>query len=601
MGAEGKYDLKLVNCDNLPLLEAGCSTSNASALPTSTKKYEMKSNVLVNRKSSSTPSLPEATEHLNANSVASTEQAASADNLTWKQAAETIAENVLSDIVSSNSDEKSNNNQPDCSSGTHALRELENHHDLSLINHAQNAIATTSDLATITENYTLASSAFIRSSMAHADDKLTNIEANNKMNSNNAVNSISKTLLGSLRGVAPSRVTQISSEALDVIDKMREGMMRNNANNIMSSEILQIPANAHLVSSAPVKLPSSQKHLSASSSSDNEKHRNKMKPIHGLKQSKRQIVAVDESCSYPLLPPSSVASIASASASTKRDTEPTNTARNSVTVSPIVIESMTSSSSPLSTITVNSNTHAVSATTISNMTAMNPHSNYGTRSHDQDENQPANANSCDDVVLSNPMSVSVPNLTTGAENTNQIVPVSPPGGLLETFAALARRRTSGNSFHTNNQVINSSSNANASQQQTSFFPRGPNSVSSLVKMALSSNFHTGLLSTAQSYPSLTSSSATSTSNNILNSSSGASAITGHASANINPTLTMSLTSSSDSEQVSFEDFLDSCRGPTLLGDLEDDEIDEDDDENEDDYEEVGVSNKQSEIYPLAYK
>lgn len=573
MGAEGKYDLKLVNCDNLPLLEAGCSTSNASALQTSTKKYEMKSNVLVNRKSSSTPSLPEATEaNLNANSVASTDQAASADNLTWKQAGETIAENVLSDIVS-NSDEKSNNNQPDC---THALR-CDASNDLSLINHA--IATTTSDLATITENYTLASSAFIRSSMAHADDKLTNIEANNKMNSNNAVNSISKTLLGSLR--APSRVTQISSEALDVIDKMREGMMRNNANNIMSSEILQIPANAHLVTSAPsVKLPSSQKHLSASSSSiDNEKHRNKMKPIHGLKQSKRQIVAVDESCSYPLLPPSSVASIASASVSTKRDTDTTNTSKNNtVTVSPIVpIESITSPS-PLSTINA----------------TMSPHSNYvGTRSHqDQDENQSANANSCDDVVVSNPMSVSVPNLTTGGENTNQIVNTNP--GLLETFAALARRRTSGNSFQANNQVINNnSSNANGSQQQNSFFPRvSGNSVSSLVKMALNTNFHTGLLSTAQSYPSLTlapTASATSTSNNILNSSSGASAITGHASA-INPTLTMSLTStSSDSEQVSFEDFLDSCRGPTLLGDLEDDEIDEDeDDENEDDYEEVGV-------------
>lgn len=577
MGAEGKYDLKLVNCDNLPLLEAGCSTSNASALQTSTKKYEMKSNVLANRKSSSTPSLPEATEaNLNANSVASTDQAASADNLTWKQAGETVAENVLSDIVS-NSDEKSNNNQPDC---THALREFnENHHDLSLINHAQNAIATTtSDLATITENYTLASSAFIRSSMAHADDKLTNIEANNKMNSNNAVNSISKTLLGSLRGVAPGRqMTQISSETLDVIDKMREGMMRNNANNIMSSEILQIPPNAHLLSSAPsVKLPSSQKHLSASSSSDNEKHRNKMKPIHGLKQSKRQIVTVDESCS--------VASNASASASAKRDSETTNTSKNTVTVTPIVIESMTS---PLSTIN----------------TTMTPHLNYvGTRSHqDQDENQSGNANSCDDVVVSNSMSVSVPNLaSTGGENTNQIVHTNP--GLLETFAALARRRTSGNSFQTNNQVINNnSSNANSGQQQSSFFPRvSGNSVSSLVKMALNTNFHTGLLSTAQSYPSLTlapTSSTTSTSNNILNSSSGTSAVTGHASA-INPTLTMSLTStSSDSEQVSFEDFLDSCRGPTLLGDLEDDEIDEDeDDENEDDYEEVGVRHYTADLF-----
>lgn len=55
---------------------------------------------------------------------------------------------------------------------------------------------------------------------------------------------------------------------------------------------------------------------------------------------------------------------------------------------------------------------------------------------------------------------------------------------------------------------------------------------------------------------------------------------------------MSLTStaSSDSEQVSLEDFLESCRPSTLLGDLEDDEDMEDendDDENEDEYEEFG--------------
>lgn len=55
---------------------------------------------------------------------------------------------------------------------------------------------------------------------------------------------------------------------------------------------------------------------------------------------------------------------------------------------------------------------------------------------------------------------------------------------------------------------------------------------------------------------------------------------------------MSLTSttSSDSEQVSLEDFLESCRAPQLLADLEDDEdIDDenDDDENEDEYQEFG--------------
>jgi E3 ubiquitin-protein ligase HECTD1 len=59
----------------------------------------------------------------------------------------------------------------------------------------------------------------------------------------------------------------------------------------------------------------------------------------------------------------------------------------------------------------------------------------------------------------------------------------------------------------------------------------------------------------------------------------------------NPSLTMSLTStSSDSEQVSLEDFLETCRPPTLLGesdefdDIEDETVD---DENEDEYQEVG--------------
>lgn len=407
MGAEGKYDLKLVNCDNLPLLEAGCSSSNASALPVLTKKYE-KSNVLANRKSSSTPSLPEATENLNISSVASTDQASSADNLTWKQAVETIAENVLtsakSDIVSGS--EEKPNNQPDIS--VHALRELEHHHDLSLINHTQNA-STSSDLATITENYTLgnesvkcsvpSSSAFARTTSHGADDKLTNIEANNKMNSSNSVNSISKTLLGSLRGCTASRVSQISSDALDVIDKMRE--IRNSTNNIISSEILQIPPNPHL--SAPVKMSSVQKHSSASSS-DGEKHRGKYKTSHGMKQSKRQIMTVDESC-----PPTTTSLV------------------------PIVVNSV----------------QAVPTATISSNSPTAPQSQTENTGVIQDEN--AASNNCDDVV-GNQMSVSVPNLATSNESTSQIVPVSPPG-LLETFAALAsRRRTSGSGIQTNNQV-----------------------------------------------------------------------------------------------------------------------------------------------------
>lgn len=110
---------------------------------------------------------------------------------------------------------------------------------------------------------------------------------------------------------------------------------------------------------------------------------------------------------------------------------------------------------------------------------------------------------------------------------------------------------------------------NAGSGVGSYFPRGSNSVTSLVKLALTSNYP-GLLSTVQS--------ANSGSNQV-------------GSGTTNPSLTMSLTStSSDSEQVSLEDFLETCRPPTLLGesdefdDIEDETVD---DENEDEYQEVG--------------
>jgi E3 ubiquitin-protein ligase HECTD1 len=119
--------------------------------------------------------------------------------------------------------------------------------------------------------------------------------------------------------------------------------------------------------------------------------------------------------------------------------------------------------------------------------------------------------------------------------------------------------------------MNNSELASNNQGVAGYFPRGSNSVTSLVKLALSSNYP-GLLSTVQS--------ATANSGSTQSQSSG-----------INPALTMSLTStSSDSEQVSLEDFLETCRQPTLLGesdefdDIEDETVD---DENEDEYQEVG--------------
>lgn len=535
MGAEGKFDLKLTNCDNIALLEGGAASN--TLVPSSTKKVD-KTSILTSRKSSSTPSLPEATDgNFSRNSVASTEQAASADNLAWKQAVETIAEHVLSsaksDIVSG-TEARNLSNQTEVSVVVHALRELENHQDLSLINHTQAPVASASDLETITENLTLSdssknnatsssssssssSSTFLRQQSYPEDNKSSNIEANNKMNANNSANNC-KSLFSNLRTGSGSRVSQLSTEALEVIDKMREGvdMIRNNTNNILSSEILTIPSPTLLPPSVKISLPKNQENANSNIEFDRLK-----KLTQNLRQ--WQVQASDDSCG---------------SQSIVKDRDNANNSKNNLATN--VVTPPPSASS-----VVAPNTSSTTSTATSNAT----------------------------LPTSNAMSVSVPNLTSSNnENANQNEPTTPTG-LLETFAAMTRRRASqGNGFQTNNQVISNSNMTN--NQNAGFFPRGPNSVTSLVKLALSSNFHTGLLSTAQSYPSLTSSA-----NNATNASTApnSGAVSGSQVPSINPNLAMSLTStSSDSEQVSLEDFLESCRAPTLLGELEDDgeEVDE---------------------------
>lgn len=109
------------------------------------------------------------------------------------------------------------------------------------------------------------------------------------------------------------------------------------------------------------------------------------------------------------------------------------------------------------------------------------------------------------VVVSNPMSVSVPNLTS-ASGTNTME-TSATAGLLETFAAMARRRTlgavtggggssgasgtgsgTGNGGAGNIPSPSCTTPSPSPSPGSSLFPRGPSSVSSLVRLALSSNF-----------------------------------------------------------------------------------------------------------------
>ena len=95
----------------------------------------------------------------------------------------------------------------------------------------------------------------------------------------------------------------------------------------------------------------------------------------------------------------------------------------------------------------------------------------------------------------------------------------------------------------------------------------PKSVSSLVRLALSSNFPSGLLNAAQSYPTL----------------SGGTSSSADGSSNVHVM--------SDSDQVSLEEFLESCRHTSLLTELEDEEElpdAEDDDPNDENDDEVSI-------------
>lgn len=593
MGAEGKYDLKLANSENISMFEGGSAIAPSTAT-NSTKKGIS----LTSRKSSSTPSLPEATE-INRNSEGPPDQAASADNLAWKQTVEAITEDVFSSAKSQmlaggsgiadgieNQGCQSKNISSGVAGGVSSggttstlLRERDNITDLSTINNSMQAINANvaSDLATITENLalsdntppsglaTITSAANTGFGNANSKNALAAIfnnvgsasgsagastssssscEANNKMNANNtaaaaaASGGISKGLLVNLRSgsSASQRVSQFSSEALEMIDKMRDGvdMLRNNTNNILASDILSLPGTNLLAAAACVKSSNTR---TTGDIGDNMSNLSVECPSTNVILSDTAVI-VDKTCG-------------------ESQVEGGVYNEQSSVVSGEVADSQAS--------------------------AQNSENNEGVVS----------------VSVSNQMSVSVPNLTTtSASETQSQSETSTHTGLLETFAAMARRRTSQGTTLQNNQIMNSTNvnsnernNQNSSGGSNSFFPRGPNSVTSLVKLALSSNFHSGLLSTAQSYPSLSSNNAANTAGSNVSSGTGNTSTGQQGQASINPALTMSLTStSSDSEQVSLEDFLESCRAPALLGDMDDDDDmdeDNDDEENEDEYEEVG--------------
>lgn len=516
MGAEGKFDLKLAYCDNVSNFDITSSNkaSGVTGDTTATKKISSKSNILGNnRKSSSTPSIPEATDgsHNLKNSVSSNDQAASAENLTWNESVDEIAANVLSNArVDIGSEfEKIDIGQTEVPIATNILRERENLPDLSNINNSSFSL---SDLATITENLTLgkdkslnnyvscstsspvcgttSSGSFSQQeSLISTEDKASNLnEANNKINLCNSSNSISKTLLNT---------------KMEMFDKF--DLLRNNTNSLLTTGIL---SQTNLLSSVKMTQPKNQEQTGGNKTNINAEERDsKFKKAFNEFEKYLQIQSTDE-CG--------------------------------------------TSNQSNSSLLQNKN----------NLTEM----------QQQD-------------VLGNDLMIATSS-----------VPISEISSLPTNCSVLTRRRDSSNNNLNLNEIAGGSLNNSCGIEQGSFFPRGSNSVTSLVKLALSSNFHPGLLSTAQTYPCLTSSASNPVGNNTplvgnnnIAMTTGTAAAMTSANQLMNPSLTMSLTSS-DSEQVSLEDFLESCRPPTLLGESDDyDEMEDDnvDDENEDEYEEVG--------------
>jgi len=235
------------------------------------------------------------------------------------------------------------------------------------------------------------------------------------------------------------------------------------------------------------------------------------------------------------------------------------------------------------------------------------------------------------------MSVSVPNLSaSNAANEGM-------ASLVESLVNRRRQQQNGNSNVTNSNSSNLQSNSNSNSNGAQLFSRGSNNVCSLVRLALSQNFpellaelleemsanggngssnaaaaaassllQSGLLSNAQSYPSLTPDSpyvsvtesqsvgqsqqqSMTIAQNVANSVQTAST----SAAGTGSGLTMSTTStSSESDQ----DFLEACHPATLLADLDDededlpepgDENEDDENEDDDDFEDVMEGNDQT--------
>ncbi|XP_071454696.1 E3 ubiquitin-protein ligase HECTD1 isoform X6 [Hetaerina americana] len=502
------------------------------------------SSVLASRKSSSTPSLPDATDNHNKTSVASTDQAASADNLAAKQAAEAIAESVLnaahSEAIMAVSSEPHTSAPTSHVLSTTTTSSQNGLTELSVFVHALQEVGDVPESpCTPTTTATSTSSSIppptLAAAMATAGDLATIVESLALGETNTSAAAIAMAT-----GALPTSITSSGNQ--------KHGTEPSCGRSNMMSRISNGSGNLSSGTRVRVTLPASH---SDDKAGDNCFRNNQ----NNVLSSKKDIV------------------------------------------------------------------------------------NGGICSEASDSNSGNGTSS----YVGTTMSVSVPNLTSSVSESGSTAT------LLETFAAMARGRRSLAAASGNNSLSGvagsvaavcggggtggggvsstgtpphttpSPSPSPSPSPGSTLFPRGPSSVSSLVRLALSSNFPAaltgGLLSAAQSYPSLSSSGTHAGSgaggggsvgsgggqgscsvSGVTTGGVGVGGGGGNGPSSLTQVLDMSLTStSSDSEQVSLEDFLESCRAPTLLAELEDDdelpeadddENDEDENEELDDYEEV---------------
>ncbi|XP_035704354.1 E3 ubiquitin-protein ligase HECTD1 [Folsomia candida] len=595
MGAEGKYDLKLSplydpeSATNSKTPAAKVSKSKAAVGETSGKV-----SVLASRKCSSTSSLPEAMDGNSAklHSVASTEQASSADSLLVNKLSELMAESVLSNAQSDLTLENI----------VTSLSVPEEIHPSCSITAAAVAV---SDLATIVEERNIGSSGkpnALSVTLGDTSEDETFSPLPSKLPVASAPTDVpggsSKLTEGSCPGSASSYddtefFNSLKNGKNAVLSASKPAVSTSNPTSSSGSKPKTKVSNmssiefGDLGTMGPPGLKDVMKMIALRRAMDDSSEEKKLRNIQmedseasgsgdrgsssgsGSKSRRTLAWLGTNNKGVPGRGTESQANPGSADASTASGTTPGTSSSKTICSNPKSVSVPNLSTTETSSLSTSSNSvfssplspgtnnlNNVSSSLFDSLSAI-----ARVRSLINSSRFPSVSQNCNTLVTTTSHASPCPPNTNNPQQTPQNV--HPPAA-----------HHHNHHHHPPPPVPTSQQHHPNHQSYNPFvFGRAPHSVSSLVRIALTSNFPGGLLSTAQSYPSLS------------GNNSGGAATASSGGQNLGQTLTMSLTStSSDSEQ----DFLETCRTTTLLAELEDDDElpedeNDDDEENEDDY------------------